>query len=81
MSYSQRTDNRLLQLFEEYGDKLFASTDDGSSSNSSAQTNITYYQALLFLGITEDEREKFILQHDVEDMDHSGAGSVSEVEK
>ncbi|KJS85598.1 MAG: hypothetical protein JL57_18530, partial [Desulfosporosinus sp. BICA1-9] len=29
VSYSQRTANRLMQLFEEYGDKLFASTDDG----------------------------------------------------
>jgi len=29
---------------------------------------LTYYQALLLLGIPEDEREKFILQHDVEDM-------------
>ena len=29
---------------------------------------MTYYQALLLLGIPEDEREKFILQHDVEDM-------------
>jgi len=68
VSYSQRTANRLMQLFEEYGDKLFASTDDGGSSNSSALTNLTYYQALLLLGIPEDEREKFILQHDVEDM-------------
>jgi Protein of unknown function (DUF3102). len=50
------------------GDKLFASTDDGGSSNSSALTNLTYYQALLLLGIPEDEREKFILQHNVEDM-------------
>ena len=29
---------------------------------------MTYYQALLLLGIPEDEREKFILQYDVEDM-------------
>jgi hypothetical protein len=26
------------------------------------------YQALLLLGIPEDEREKFILQHDVKEM-------------
>jgi len=68
VSYSQRTANRLVQLFEEYGDKLFAAGDDGSSSNSSALTNLSYYQALLLLGIPEDEREKFILEHDVEDM-------------
>ena len=68
VSYSQRTANRLMQLFEEYGDKLFASTEDGGSSNSSALTNLTYYQAFLLLGIPEDEREKFVLQHDVKDM-------------
>ena len=50
VSYSQRTANRLIQLFEEYGDKLFASIDDGGRSNSSALTNLTYYQALLLLG-------------------------------
>lgn len=37
-------------------------------SNSSAPTNLTYYQAILLLGIPEDEREKFILQHDVKNM-------------
>jgi len=68
VSYSQRTANRLMQLFEEYGDKLFASTEVGGRLNSSALTNLTYYQALLLLGIPEDEREKFILQHDVKDM-------------
>ncbi|MCO5386876.1 MAG: DUF3102 domain-containing protein [Desulfosporosinus sp.] len=68
VSYSQRTANRLVQLFEEYGDKLFASGDDSGRSNSSALTNLTYFQALLLLGIPEVEREKFILQHDVKDM-------------
>ncbi|EHQ88500.1 DUF3102 domain-containing protein [Desulfosporosinus youngiae] len=68
VSYSQRTANRLMQLFEEYGDKLFAASDDGDRSNSSALTNLTYFQALLFLGIPEDEREKFILEHDVKNM-------------
>jgi len=68
VSYSQRTANRLMQLFEEYGEKLFDSAEGGGSSNSSALTNLTYYQAFLLLGIPEDEREKFILQHDVKDM-------------
>ena len=35
---------------------------------SPAPTNLTYYQAILLLGIPEDEREKFILQHDVKNM-------------
>jgi Protein of unknown function (DUF3102). len=68
VSYSQRTANRLMQLFEEYGEKLFVSTADGGSLNSSALTNLTYYQALLLLGIPEEERDRFILQHDFEDM-------------
>ncbi|AET70953.1 Protein of unknown function (DUF3102) [Desulfosporosinus orientis DSM 765] len=68
VSYSQRKANRLMKLFEEYGDKLFASSNDDSQSNSSAQTNLTYYQAIILLGIPEDEREKFILQHDVKNM-------------
>ncbi|AET70175.1 Protein of unknown function (DUF3102) [Desulfosporosinus orientis DSM 765] len=68
VSYSQRTANRLMQLFEEYGDKLFAVGDNGCRSDSSVLTNLTYYQALLLLGIPEDEREKFILEHDVKNM-------------
>ncbi|WP_042331134.1 DUF3102 domain-containing protein [Desulfosporosinus orientis] len=31
-------------------------------------TNLTYTQALLFLGIPEEEREEFIAEHDVESM-------------
>lgn len=57
VSYSQRTANKLMQLFAEYGD-----------SNSPAQANLSYYQALLLLGIPEEEREEFILQHNVEAM-------------
>jgi len=41
VSYSQHTANRLMQLFEEYGDKLFASIGDVGNSNSSALTNLT----------------------------------------
>lgn len=67
VNYSQRTANRLMQLFEEYGDKLFTA-GAGDGSNSSAPTNLTYYQAVLLLGIPEDEREQFILEHDVKNM-------------
>lgn len=57
-----------MQLFDEYGDKLFASSIESDSINSSALTNLTYCQALLLLGIPEDERENFILQHDAKAM-------------
>ena len=50
VSYSQRTANRLIQLFEEYGDKLFASIDDGGSSNSPAPANLTYCQTIFCWG-------------------------------
>jgi len=31
-------------------------------------TNLTYIQALILLGIPEEEREEFIAEHDVESM-------------
>ena len=68
VSYSQRTANKLMQHFKEYGDKLFATGDDDGRSNSPVLANLTYYQALLLLGIPEDERERFILEHDVKNM-------------
>jgi len=57
-----------MQLFKEYGDKLFAAGDDGGRSNSPVLANVSYYQALLLLGIPEDERERFIVEHDVKNM-------------
>lgn len=68
VSYSQRTANKLMQLFKEYGDQLFAAGVEDGSSNSPAPANLTYYQALLLLGIPEDEREQFILEHDMKNM-------------
>ena len=63
VSYSQRTANKLMQLFKEYGDNLFAAGAEVGRSNSPVLANLTYYQALLLLGIPEDEREKFIMEH------------------
>ncbi|WP_396390449.1 DUF3102 domain-containing protein [Desulfosporosinus shakirovi] len=68
VSYSQRTANKLMQLFKEYGDKLFAAGAEVGSSNSPTSANLTYYQAFLLLWIQEDEREKFIMEHDVKNM-------------
>ena len=68
VSYSQRTANKLMQLFKEYGDKLFAAGAEVGRSNSPVLANLTYYQALLLLGIPEDERERFILEHDIKNM-------------
>ncbi|MDR3600377.1 MAG: DUF3102 domain-containing protein [Desulfosporosinus sp.] len=68
VSYSQRTADRLMQVCEEYGTKLLASPDNNSLSDSSPVTNLTYTQALILLGIPEEEREEFIAEHDIESM-------------
>ncbi|MCB8815977.1 DUF3102 domain-containing protein [Desulfosporosinus shakirovi] len=65
VSYSQRKANKLMQLYKEYGDKLFADGAGEGRSNSPTWANLTYNQALLLLGIPEDEREEFILEQDV----------------
>ncbi len=57
-----------MQVCEEYGTKLLASPDSDGLSDSSPVTNLTYTQALILLGIPEEEREEFIAEHDVESM-------------
>ncbi|KJR46316.1 Protein export cytoplasm protein SecA ATPase RNA helicase [Desulfosporosinus sp. I2] len=42
VSYSQRTADRLMQLCEEYGTKLLASSDSDGHPDSSLVTNLTY---------------------------------------
>ncbi len=65
VSYSHRTADRLIQLYEEYGPS--ASEGEGSS-NWSLVTNLTYTQAVLLLGLPAEEREEFLAQNDVADM-------------
>ncbi|KJS49048.1 MAG: membrane protein, partial [Peptococcaceae bacterium BRH_c23] len=57
VSYSQSTANKLMRLFEEYGAKLTVGHQD--SSNSESITNLSYTQAIILLGIPEEERESF----------------------
>jgi|GEM_PF-3543427 len=42
--------------------------DSDGNPNSSLVTNLTYTQALILLGIPEEERDEFIAEHDVESM-------------
>ncbi|WP_309446493.1 hypothetical protein [Desulfosporosinus nitroreducens] len=42
-----------MQIFEEYGDQLFTSGDDGSRSNSPTSANLTCCQALFLRGFRE----------------------------
>jgi len=47
-----------MQLCEEYGTKLLASPDSDGHPDSSPVTNLTYTQALILLGIQEEERQE-----------------------
>ncbi|MCO5387651.1 MAG: DUF3102 domain-containing protein [Desulfosporosinus sp.] len=66
VSYSQSTANKLMRLFEEYGAKLTAGHQD--SSNSESIPNLSYTQAIILLGIPEEERESFMAERDVASM-------------
>ena len=65
VSYTQRTANRLIKLYEEYGSSFL---DEPGLSNSTPVSNLTYTQALLLLGLPEEEREEFLTQNDVAGM-------------
>lgn len=65
VSYSQSTANKLMRLFEEYGAKL---TDGKDSLNSESIPNLSYTQAIILLGIPEEERKSFMEEHDVASM-------------
>ncbi|RJE47630.1 preprotein translocase subunit SecA [Dehalobacter sp. MCB1] len=62
VSYSQKTAERLIKLYQEYGPKF---SDGSDTSKSTSMSNMTYTQALLLLGLPAEEREEFIEQNDV----------------
>ncbi|WP_415535807.1 DUF3102 domain-containing protein [Dehalobacter sp. 4CP] len=68
VSYSQRTADRMMQIFDEYGAKLLVSSEDQEMSDSSPVTNLTYTQALILLGLPEDQRDAFIAENDAGSM-------------
>ncbi|SDH31263.1 DUF3102 domain-containing protein [Desulfosporosinus hippei] len=65
VSYSQSTANKLMRLFDEYGAKLTTGQDSG---NSESIPNLSYTQAIILLGIPEEERESFVAEHDAANM-------------
>lgn len=65
VNYSQRTADNLMRIFAEYGAGL-PSADDRANSQTFA--NLSYSQAVILLGIPEDERLKFITENEIESM-------------
>lgn len=66
VSYSKSTAENLMRIFEEYGTKLPASAD--GNANSQSIGNLSYTQAVILLGIPEQERETFVAGNDVGSM-------------
>ncbi|AHF11306.1 MULTISPECIES: DUF3102 domain-containing protein [Dehalobacter] len=55
VSYSQRTADRLMKVFREYGSKLPEAS--ACSSNCALVRNLTYSQAVILLGVPEEGRK------------------------
>lgn len=66
VSYSQRTAQKLMRVYEEYGLKEPAPMNAGADSQSAPIMN--YSQALILLGIPEEERAQFIVDMDIKNM-------------
>ena len=71
--YTERTAQRLLLIFDAYGTKQPAALNAGAQTQ--RLPNMTYSQALILLGVPEEEREQFIAEMDIENM------SVRELQK
>ena len=65
VSYSQRTADHLMRIYREFGPK--SASPGVSLPDSNPDSNLSFSQAVILLGITE-EREEFLACHDVEKM-------------
>ncbi|MBC2724336.1 DUF3102 domain-containing protein [Desulfosporosinus sp.] len=68
VSYSHSTATRLMQIYKEYGPKLLGLSEGDDSSNYATLHNLTYSQALILLGVPEEEREELVKDNDIENM-------------
>ncbi|EGW40117.1 DUF3102 domain-containing protein [Desulfosporosinus sp. OT] len=75
VSYSQSTAERLIRIFDAYGAQTSPSLDGGTQVQGQMLPNLNYSQALILLGVPEEERAQFIAELDVESM------SVRELKK
>lgn len=73
VSYTERTAQNLIRIFESYGDKQSATLNAGDQTQQ--KIKLSYSQALILLGVPEEERERFITELDIENM------SVRELQK
>ena len=73
VSYTERTAQRFLLVFDAYGDKQPGALNAGTQTQ--RLPNMSYSQALILLGVPEEEREQFISEMDIENM------SVRELQK
>ncbi|MHB1406874.1 MAG: DUF3102 domain-containing protein [Desulfitobacteriaceae bacterium] len=66
VSYSQKTAEKLMRIFDAYGTGQPASLDAGAQAQ--ALPNLNYTQAFILLGVPEEERAQFIAEIDVDSM-------------
>ena len=66
VSFSQRTANNLMKIYEEYG----AAQGElwGASAISQTFAKLSYSQAVALLAVPEEEREEFVEKNNVENM-------------
>ncbi|AFQ44228.1 DUF3102 domain-containing protein [Desulfosporosinus meridiei] len=71
VSYSQKTAERMIRIFEEYGPKQLESSDAQSpATDTQAQNlpNLNFTQALILLGVPEEVRGEFIAELDIDNI-------------
>ena len=66
VDYSQRTASYLMGIFEQYGTSQINMFCDNAKSK--ALANLSYTQAVLLMGIPQEEREAFIEDNDIDNM-------------
>lgn len=71
VSYSQKTAERMIRVFEAYGPKQLESSDAQSpTAEAQAQElpNLNFTQALILLGVPEEVRGEFIAELDIDNI-------------
>lgn len=71
VSYSQKTAERMIRVFEAYGPKQLESSDAQSpTADTQAQElpNLNFTQALILLGVPEEARGEFIAELDMDNI-------------